>query len=234
MSKMFFDNDDLRLHQALNVLLRADGYLLANNLSERSITHKLAEHLQNLFFEWNVDCEFNRNLDLPKEILINPEEILKQMADKLEESHYLQGLELNKGEIDPQKFRDQMMDLERQLRDRKRISYLEELDIVVFLLSLDNKQEIKVRIYPDIIIHHRGTPNNHIVVEAKKSLNKNNKARGFDLVKLMTLTSSADFRYKRGYFIDLPVQMDFARSEGFLNSQLIYDKVYRIDPDFNP
>ena len=30
------------------------------NANERSITHKLAEHLQREFPEWHVDCEYNR------------------------------------------------------------------------------------------------------------------------------------------------------------------------------
>ena len=34
--------------------------LLEADANERSITHKLAEYLQGVFPEWNVDCEYNR------------------------------------------------------------------------------------------------------------------------------------------------------------------------------
>ena len=34
--------------------------LLVVDANERSLTHKLAEHLQAAFSDWNVDCEYNR------------------------------------------------------------------------------------------------------------------------------------------------------------------------------
>lgn len=35
---------------------------MENDLHEQSITHKLAEHLQNIIGDsWNVDCEYNKN-----------------------------------------------------------------------------------------------------------------------------------------------------------------------------
>jgi hypothetical protein len=41
-------------------LYRHDPELLDVNANERSITHKLAEHLQREFPNWHVDCEYNR------------------------------------------------------------------------------------------------------------------------------------------------------------------------------
>lgn len=55
---------------AINVLLERDSFLLQNNVNERSISHKLAEHLQTMFEDWNVDCEYNRNHDVRKELHI--------------------------------------------------------------------------------------------------------------------------------------------------------------------
>jgi hypothetical protein len=49
--KSFFDND---------------GQLLKLNASERSISHKLAEHLEKEFLDWDVDCEYNRRGERPK------------------------------------------------------------------------------------------------------------------------------------------------------------------------
>lgn len=45
---------------ALCSLYGDDGDLLSVDASERSITHKLAEHLQNEFPDFHVDCEYNR------------------------------------------------------------------------------------------------------------------------------------------------------------------------------
>lgn len=48
---------------SVNYLFKNDLFLLKNDASERSITHKLAEYLQKEFPEWHVDCEYNRDLD---------------------------------------------------------------------------------------------------------------------------------------------------------------------------
>ena len=49
-----------RVINAICALYRYDRELLDVNANERSITHKLAEHLQREFPEWHVDCEYNR------------------------------------------------------------------------------------------------------------------------------------------------------------------------------
>lgn len=46
---------------SLNKLMEYDSFLLKENLNERTITHKLAEYLQQEFRDWNVDCEYNRD-----------------------------------------------------------------------------------------------------------------------------------------------------------------------------
>lgn len=48
---------------AIAMLFSNDRWLLENNLSEKSITHKLAEYLQSLFIDYNVDCEYNGNIE---------------------------------------------------------------------------------------------------------------------------------------------------------------------------
>src|SRR3972149_6618027 len=50
--------------KCLDKLFRKDLPLLQNDVSERAITHKLAEYLQDRFPELNVDCEYNRNFEL--------------------------------------------------------------------------------------------------------------------------------------------------------------------------
>ncbi|MFY0989096.1 hypothetical protein [Halomonas sp. C05BenzN] len=48
-----------RLNQALERLQERDAALLYDEASERSIACRLACHLQPLFPDWDVDCEFN-------------------------------------------------------------------------------------------------------------------------------------------------------------------------------
>ncbi|PIQ84564.1 MAG: hypothetical protein COV75_01580 [Candidatus Omnitrophica bacterium CG11_big_fil_rev_8_21_14_0_20_63_9] len=57
-----------RIVRAVCDLYRHDGDLLNLQASERSITHKLAEHMQRQFPRWDVDCEYNRLGAQPKRI----------------------------------------------------------------------------------------------------------------------------------------------------------------------
>lgn len=50
------------LDGALDNLNTIDSYLLENDLSERSISHKFACYLSESFCEYNVDCEYNSNV----------------------------------------------------------------------------------------------------------------------------------------------------------------------------
>jgi hypothetical protein len=70
-----------RLITAVCMLYRHDRDLLGVNANERSITHKLAEHLQREFPNWHVDCEYNRRRDAIKRLQISFEEI---SADDIE------------------------------------------------------------------------------------------------------------------------------------------------------
>ena len=55
------ENVKRRIIAAICALDKLDGDLLDVNASERSITHKLAEHLSGEFPSWHVDCEYNRH-----------------------------------------------------------------------------------------------------------------------------------------------------------------------------
>jgi len=98
-----------RLYAACNTLLKHDRALLELDANERSITHKLAEHLQREFPGWHVDCEYNHKGETPK---------------------LLSGVKEN--------------------------------------VSTDDTCGRTV--FPDIIVHHRGTDENLLVIEAKKSI----------------------------------------------------------------
>lgn len=49
-----------RVIAAIARFYRHDPELLDVDVNERTITHKLAEYLQDEFPEWHVDCEYNR------------------------------------------------------------------------------------------------------------------------------------------------------------------------------
>ncbi len=51
------------LNRAIDNLRGNEQKIIANNVSERTITHKLAEYLQQEFPSYNVDCEYNRNFE---------------------------------------------------------------------------------------------------------------------------------------------------------------------------
>jgi len=56
-------NDEMvrgKVQNAIETLIERDAYLLELDAHEVSVSHKLAEYLQQEFPEWNVDCEFNK------------------------------------------------------------------------------------------------------------------------------------------------------------------------------
>ena len=50
------------VNKALDKLLGNDKYLLNGNVNEMSISHKLATYLSELFPDYHVDCEYNKNI----------------------------------------------------------------------------------------------------------------------------------------------------------------------------
>jgi len=72
---MTLDLDEIRgkFRSAINKFLQCDLVLLEIDVNERTITHKLAEHLQQEFPGWDVDCEYNRHINDPKKLLRPPD-----------------------------------------------------------------------------------------------------------------------------------------------------------------
>ncbi len=68
-------------------------------------------------------------------------------------------------------------------------------------------------VYPDIIIHLRGTDNNFIVIEAKK-INNNGNDKG----KLKAYKKN--LKYKHAFFIKFPVEKDFSNFNGNLDNYI--------------
>ncbi len=77
MNIMVFTKDKLEgiVKDSLKKLRRLDKKLLEINVNERTITHKLAEYLQQNFPEFNVDCEYNRFEDLVKKLELPKDKI---------------------------------------------------------------------------------------------------------------------------------------------------------------
>lgn len=63
-----------RVRKAIALLIKNDTFLLQCNVNERSISHELAEYLQAEFQEWHVDCEYNRDHDLTKQLNLPTDE----------------------------------------------------------------------------------------------------------------------------------------------------------------
>jgi hypothetical protein len=119
-------------------LLEKDDHLLRVDINERSICHRLAAYLQEQFYDWNVDCEYNRNA-----------------------------------------------------ADTGSLHAAKELGIPVDSVQSDDTDSITV--FPDIIVHKRGTSNNLLVVEVKKTTNQ--ALDGFDIGKLCRFKRQLHYSY---------------------------------------
>lgn len=64
-----FEEIEILVKNALDKLYYNDIYLLEYNVNEQSITHKLAMYLDDAFFNYNVDCEYNRYGDHSKRLM---------------------------------------------------------------------------------------------------------------------------------------------------------------------
>ena len=120
------------LNNSLNQLLRSDGDILAMDVNERSISHRLASYLEPFFQGWNVDCEYNRNHDDPKRL---------------------------------------------EIRRRN--------------IQSDDTQATTV--FPDIIVHRRGTDENFVVIEMKKTSSQ--EADDYDLEKLNAFKEQLGYQF---------------------------------------
>ena len=132
-SKHDKESIDIGLRSAIDRLLRQDFYLLKKDVNERSISHRLGQYLQEIFTDWHVDCEYNRNHDSLKTLDLPPKD-LASIFDT--EAH---------------------------------------------------------TVYPDIIVHLRGTDQNLLVIEIKKSSSAD--AIGFDLQKLKAFRDELGYCY---------------------------------------
>ncbi len=147
--------------EALQEFIKEEKYILENNLSERCITHKLGNYLEEKFLGFDIDCEYNRKYNLVKmandikRIIISEEEMIEIAKDRINEND-------------------------------------------------------TYSVYPDIIIHKRKSDNNHLIIEIKKSNNKNLSDKRFDKKKLERFTCKVDndlkHEYKLGIYLEIGVE----------------------------
>lgn len=132
-----------RFVKVLFTFIKEEKFLLENDVNERSMTHKLAEHLQKEFTEYNVDCEYNR--------------MFGEAYDK---------------------------------------------EYITKRLDLNDTGKLDVIVYPDIILHSRGTDLNFLIIEVKKSSTKieYKKERAFDIKKIKKYIKNLN--YTNGIFLE--------------------------------
>jgi hypothetical protein len=142
-----------RLRQAIAAFHQDDRLLLQFDVNERTVSSRLGVHLMAVFRDWNVDCEYNRDV------------------------------------IDPKQLRPPNEPIEWTDTEAKTV-------------------------YPDVIVHERGLPNNALVVELKKT--QVGGAANFDRDKLRAYTDK-QFRYALGAFVTFSIGADgrFSRIEWF-------------------
>ena len=61
IDNLSFDDVKEKTKKCIRLLLKNNFFLIKVKAHERSIAHKLAEHLQIEFPDWHVDCKYNRN-----------------------------------------------------------------------------------------------------------------------------------------------------------------------------
>lgn len=142
-----------KVYIAIDLLIKNDSFLLKNDVNERSISHKLAEYLQQQFPEYNVDCEYNR--------------------------------------------------IKNQKMDHAYIT--KKINLPISELRSDDTTAKTV--YPDIIIHKRGTENNLVVIEIKKKLSDEDKK--YDINKLEAFKKQLG--YKNSLFIEFDNKGSFEK-----------------------
>ena len=189
--------------RTLEKFLKEDSYLSDVNANERSQTHKIAEYLQQILPEYNVDCEYNKNLRQEK--TLNFFEIVNKIKDFLEDdssSNELAGHERTTvlKLLEMITHRNIIADESNNPQTRDGNNY------VGYLTFTDESQNKYIkRVFPDIIAHLRGTNTNKIVIEAKKEGHKHPEAELFDRIKLGLFTKqNGQFDYDIGFFITLP------------------------------
>lgn len=161
MNKKIIEN---RLKNALKRLYYYDSHIIDNNSNERSITHRLAVHLGTVFFEWDVDVEYNRNLNDMKAFNERTRRVIEAVDDKMD---FLTGVKT---------------------------------------------------VYPDIIVHKRGTRNNLLAIEVKK-MSTSERLEQYDINKVKGYIIEESLNYKYVAFIKLAPSSEIEKNKIIIKSR---------------
>ena len=206
ISNSVFDTQINNIIVALNTFFKNDSYLVKNNLHEVSLSHRIALYLDETFPNYNVDCEWNKNINNTKSIFT--ETILEMVKSIIREWNQAR----NRTKFDD----DLLMDLRGvekliNFEDNQNESLITDLsgdDFLIYPEKDEKGRRIIKNVRPDIVIHHRGTRDNVFVIEIKKKeaggAKRYKSAKNFDLIKLYALTTQPDLNYKAAFFIELP------------------------------
>jgi hypothetical protein len=70
----------VKIVDALDAFYARETHLFAGDLGERTLTHRLAVHLEHQFLGWDVDCDYNRlgerRLRLPRASIVSTDDDL--------------------------------------------------------------------------------------------------------------------------------------------------------------
>lgn len=205
----FFDDSLERVINAIETFFKLDSYLIKNDLHEGTMAHRLAIYLDEIFVNYNVDCEWNKNQNKTKRIFTHEIIELVKKALLTWESENKNNEIKNENIVAIRELQKILIKKE----GHKPISIKNLEGDELFVLNDWHKKNIDKplivkNIRPDIVIHHRGTKNNHIAIEAKKEKGPRNKqymaAKSFDLIKLHQLTNQANFEYSYGIYVEFP------------------------------
>jgi len=58
-----FKDIKFNLYRAIDLIIARDSYLLIHDINEPTISHRLAMYLTPIFPDFDVDCEYNGNID---------------------------------------------------------------------------------------------------------------------------------------------------------------------------
>lgn len=205
------------IRYALNRFIKEDCYLIEHDVNERSQTHKIAEYLQVFFSCYNTDCEYNKNLDDHKELDFS--DIVTSIRD------FIGHRRSNSTLINYDDLYNALEALEAEMREAVPVGMGAEGEdeyLLVIRQGASQKKYIR-RVFPDIIVHCRGTNiNNKIVIEAKKHSNKDAVARLFDRIKLGLFTKKGGkYKYDIGFFIDIPDRISSTAKIRFEKDKLV-------------
>jgi hypothetical protein len=182
------------VYESIAELFRQDALLLTNDVSERAITHKLAEYMRPRVDELqvpniSVDCEYNRNVS-------------------------------EEGELDPKTIWVLRCELATALRAARRRRKRD----LPRRLGRDGELYDGMSTAPDIIVHERGhNERNLLIVEAKKSTSNIGDEFDRAKLRAFTDRQENEYRYTHGVFVRLPAgperQLQEYQVEWFSNGQ---------------